>query len=338
VERNTTKPDRFQLFADSVKDYAFIQYDARNRVTDWNTGAERVLGYNEQEIIGQDGAIFFTPEDRAAKQPEMELATAVTAGRAEDERWHVRKDGSRFRASGVMTPLRDDAGQLIGFAKVMRDVTERERARERLERANHEKDSLLREIHHRVKNNLQVIVSLLSMHARHVADPHAAELIIETQNRVRAIARIHESLYGSSDLSMVRFGSYLNRLASDLVSFYGMRDRVATHVQAEEITLEIERAIPLALITNELLCNALKHGFPEGRTGVISVALTQNGADARLCVFDDGIGLPKSVNLDTATSMGFHLIRILSAQLQAHAEMSSNAGTRIALQFAINPE
>jgi two-component sensor histidine kinase len=189
-----------------------------------------------------------------------------------------------------------------------------------------------------VKNNLQVIVSLLSMHARHVADPHATELMVETQNRVRAIARIHESLYGSSDLSMVRFGSYLNQLASDLVSFYGMQDRVRTRVAAEEITLEIDRAIPLALITNELLCNSLKHGFPDGRGGLISVALTHNGADARLCVSDNGIGLPASLNPDTASSMGFHLIRILSAQLQTQPEVSSSAGTRIELQFAIKPE
>ena len=338
MEQDTTKPDRFELFVNAVKDYAFIRFDVQNRVTDWNAGAERILGYSEQEILGHDGAVFFTPEDRAAKQPEQELQTAVREGRAEDERWHLRNDGSRFRASGVMTPLRDQAGQLIGFAKVLRDVTERERTRERLERAVQEKDSLLREVHHRVKNNLQVIVSLLSMHARHAKDRHAADLIAETQNRVRAIARIHESLYGSVDLSMVRFGTYVNQLVSDLVSFYGMEDRVTARVDAEEITLEIERAIPLALITNELLCNALKHGFPDGRSGVIGVALAQQGAEARLCVSDDGVGIPSFVNTETAGSMGFHLVRTLSAQLQGQLEVSSTAGATIALQFAITPE
>ena len=338
MEQDTTKPDRFELFANAVKDYAFILFDAQNRVTDWNAGAERILGYSEQEILGQDGAIFFTPEDRVAKQPEQELQLAVSEGRAEDERWHIRKDGSRFRASGVMTPLRADEEQPIGYVKVLRDVTERERARERLERAVHEKDSLLREVHHRVKNNLQVIVSLLSMHAKHAKDRHAAGLIAETQNRVRAIARIHEGLYGSADLSTVRFGSYLTQLVSDLVSFYGMEDRVKARVEAEEITLELDRAIPLALFTNELLCNSLKHGFPEGRRGLISVALAREGTDARLSISDDGVGLPAGVNTETAGSMGFHLVRILSAQLQAHLEMASTGGTTITLRFAITPE
>src|SRR4028118_2190418 len=205
------EPDRFQLFADGVREYAFIQFDASNCVTDWNTGAKRLLGYTEEEILGRSGALFFTPEDQAAGEPAREVGMAVENGTAEDERWHVRKDGSRFRASGVLTKLCDDEGRLVGFAKVLRDVTEREQTRQRLERSLAEKDALLREIHHRVKNNLQVVVSLLGMQMRHVEDSRAIASFEETINRVRSIARIHEALYATPDLASVQFSTYLHQ-------------------------------------------------------------------------------------------------------------------------------
>src|SRR6185369_4863848 len=110
-----------------IKDYAIFLTDTDSRVINWNRGAERILGYREDEVIGQSAFIFFTPEDRAAKEPEKEMETAMTNGRAEDERFHLRRDQSRFWASGILTPVRDEAGTLIGFIKVMRDVTEKRR-------------------------------------------------------------------------------------------------------------------------------------------------------------------------------------------------------------------
>jgi len=108
-----------------IKDYAIFLTDTAGRVINWNRGAERILGYKESEIIGQSADIFFTPEDRAAKEPEHEMETATTTGRAEDERWHLRRDQSRFWASGILTPVHNEAGDLIGFIKVMQDMTER---------------------------------------------------------------------------------------------------------------------------------------------------------------------------------------------------------------------
>jgi PAS domain S-box-containing protein len=122
----------FDLFIDSVTDYAFITLDVENHVTGWNTGAERIFGYRESEILGHSGAVFFTPEDRGRGEVERELGTALREGRAEDERWHLRKDGSRFWASGVMTVMRDEAGRPRGFAKICRDLTERKRAADAL--------------------------------------------------------------------------------------------------------------------------------------------------------------------------------------------------------------
>src|SRR5262245_16453365 len=146
----------WRAFAGNVLDYAFILLDSENQVVDWNAGAEHLLGYKKDEIIGRSGGVFFTQEDRQASTPSDEIATALRDGRADNECWHVRKDGTRIRASSVLTPVRNNSSVLIGFAKVMRDVTEQVEAREQLKEAFRERTALLREVHHRVKNNLQM--------------------------------------------------------------------------------------------------------------------------------------------------------------------------------------
>src|SRR5262245_42296009 len=122
--------ERFQLFVDNVRDYAIFMTDARQQIVTWNAGVHRLIGYAEAEFVGQPLSIIFTPEDVSSGAAAREVDVAVKNGRSEDERWHLRKDGSRFWASGVLTALRDDQGQLRGFAKVMRDITERKLAEE----------------------------------------------------------------------------------------------------------------------------------------------------------------------------------------------------------------
>jgi PAS domain S-box-containing protein len=335
--------DRLRIFVESVRDYAFVLFDRHNLVTEWNVGAERMLGWKEEEIIGQPGALFFTPEDREAGEPENEMAGALRDGTAEDERWHMRKDGSRFRASGVMTVLRDETGAHVGFAKVMRDVTEREDVRERLEASLREKTILLREIHHRVKNNLQVVVSLIGLQASHITDRTVLRMFEETQNRVRAIASIHETLYSTDDLATIHFGMYLGQLVDQLTSLYAAAGRIEVNVEAADMALDIEQAVPLALIGNELLCNAFKHAFPDQRQGRLSVCLRYlaDAAGVRMAeleVTDDGKGLTESVDFNTAESMGFHLIRILTRQLKASAEAVGGAGTTVRIRFPLTDE
>src|SRR5215217_5310171 len=131
---NRRTDDIYRKAIEDIRDYAIFMTDADGLVTNWNVGAEHILGYSEEEIIEKDAAKFFTPEDRAKDIPQKELGTAALAGRAEDERWHVRRDGSRFWASGVVTPVRDNTGKLIGFSKVMRDMTERNRLTEERDR------------------------------------------------------------------------------------------------------------------------------------------------------------------------------------------------------------
>jgi PAS domain S-box-containing protein len=344
--------ERFRLFVENVQEYALFQTDPETRITSWNPGAERLFGYKSAEMIGQSASRLFTREDQQARILEQEIARASVGERQEDARWVVRKDGSRFWAQWVTEPVRDEAGQLLGVAKVLRDETERQKTDEAIRASLAEKEALLKEIHHRVKNNLQVIVSLLSLQADQIADPVALEMFRDTQSRVRSIARIHETLYSSKDLAEIEFGEYTRVLVQDLFGFYGIsKDRIRYDLQIEDMAISITQAIPLGLILNELVVNCLKHAFPDDRHGTIRVSLgylleelgsgqTLDEAPGQLCVEDDGVGLPPDFKIEHADSMGMYLVRILTRQLRGKLTLESREGqgTRICLRFPLSVE
>ena len=270
-------------------------------------------------------------------------------GRFEDARWLVRKDGSRIFARWVTTPMRDHSGNLRGYAKVLRDETERRHAEEQLRKSLAEKQALLQEIHHRVKNNLQVITSLLSIQATRVDNDDLATILADTENRVRTIAALHESLYSSEDLASIEFGSYLRRLVGDLAGFYGVdQNRLGVAVRAEELLVDIGKAIPFGLVVNELVTNTFKHAFPKGAfrqrsRSSSSTPVRQRERVARqsqlaqLTVRDNGIGLPAEIRLDKTPSMGLHLVHVLAKQLDAELSIAGREGTTVVLKFPVPP-
>ncbi|HEX4772865.1 MAG TPA: chemotaxis protein CheB [Bryobacteraceae bacterium] len=336
---------RFRLFVESVNDYALFQVDTNGVILSWNAGAERLLGWKETEAIGMPASTVFTPEDVAAGEHQKEIETARTNGRADDERWHMRKDGTRFFASGVLTQVCDDQGNLLGFAKVMRDVTLRKEQEEQLHRSLSEKDTLVREIHHRVKNNLQVIVSLLGMQSRHTNDPHVLAAFQEAESRLRAIAHIHERLYASDDLSEVEFGGYVTALAEELVQLHASTpNQIQLELDLADVVLHIERAIPLGLIANELILNALKHGL-RNKPGKLVVRLAyipdsegraSNNGDtgwARLQIIDSGPGLPVDFDAAKTPSMGLRLVNMLVRQLRGRLEIGPPPGANFCVSF-----
>jgi two-component system CheB/CheR fusion protein len=327
--------ERFRLFVDSVKDYALVQLDIDGNISSWNTGAERMLRYTEREIIGKPFSILFTPEDRAREKPTEELEGARVNGASEDERWHVKKDGSRFFASGILTTVRSEAGELRGFAKIMRDVTDRKKADEQLRTSLLEKEVLLKEVHHRVKNNLQIIASLLNLQGEFVADPQARTMLETMNTRVRSIAAIHELLYRAEDLSHIDFVAYLQTLTRDVLAVYSTRDRVRVEVEAEPALLEITQAVPCGLIVNELLTNALKHAFPGERGGSIRVAFQALDKDYAVEVRDNGIGLPEDANPQNARSLGFQLLSLLVQQLNGRLAIDRSSGSRFTVTFPL---
>lgn len=238
-----------------------------------------------------------------------------------------------------------DVTELVRLQHSSRDVQERlerdlhVRARE-IEHSNEllresllQKETLLREIHHRVKNNLQVIAGLLRLQAQHVTDQAAHSALSEMGGRIRAIAEIHQTLYSSSDLARVDMSEFAAQLAKNLLSVYGIdRERVRLQLEIASSSLDIGLAVPCGLILNELISNALKHAFPNGRRGTVVATL---GEDAQiLSVSDDGVGLSQPIGNGPSTTLGMQLVELLAEQIGAQVRVESERGTRVTVTRA----
>jgi two-component sensor histidine kinase len=199
-----------------------------------------------------------------------------------------------------------------------------------------EKTLLLKEIHHRVKNNLQVISSLLNIQASLIADPRAREGYADSTRRIRSMALVHERLYHTGNLSHIDFREYLNAVAHDLGSSL-YRSGVSLQVEAEPIMLGIDTAIPCGLMVNELVSNALKHAFPSEMPGVVSVSFKRiNNLMLQLRVEDNGVGIPPEKDWRSLNSMGLNIIRTLAGQISGTITYDGNSGTRFTIEFPLD--
>jgi two-component sensor histidine kinase len=220
------------------------------------------------------------------------------------------------------------------------EIGERRRAEEQLTASLKEKEVLLTEIHHRVKNNLHVISSLLSLQSRTLSNPEALSVFTDSQNRVRSMALVHEKLYQSSDLARIDFGAYVRELASHLFRVYhDQAEAIPLRINAKGVFLTIERAIPCGLIASELLSNALKYAFPAGRSGEIAVDLAMTGeVTCTMTIRDNGVGLPAEVDYRHPTSLGLRIVNTLTEQLGGTITLASNGGATFTLAFPIEEE
>jgi PAS domain S-box-containing protein len=338
VERSEA---RFRQLVEAIHDYAVFMLDADGVITSWNAGAQRIKGYTAEEIIGRPLDVFYTEEDIERGHPRRVLERAHADGRYEEEGWRVRKDGSWFWASIALTTMRDAEGRIEGFAKVTRDITDRRRQSEELHArqrllAQHvkERDVLLQEIHHRVKNNLQMISSLIHMQMRQLAPGPSKEVLEECQNRVMAIALIHEKLYESNDYSEIQFADYARSLAANVFhTLHITRRDIALDLAIDPIPLSIKRAIPCGLIINELITNALKYAFPEPRGGTLRVALSRADGQLQLEVRDDGVGFPDGWDLHGSASLGLRLVAMLTRQIGGSLAVDGRSGARFRIAF-----
>jgi two-component sensor histidine kinase len=250
----------------------------------------------------------------------------------------------------VLTWLADYAAVAIEnaqlYEKAQQEIDERARAEAQIRASLIEKEVLLQEVHHRVKNNLQVISSLLNLQARQIGDPHVAKLLQDSQYRIRSMALIHEKLYRSHDLARIDMADYVRDLVTCLFQAYGTDVRAVTpRIRVERVLLGIDLAVPCGLILNELISNALKHAFPSGWSrpdGVekeIRVELYQNGDDRlALLVSDNGVGFPANFDFRHATSLGLQLVNTLVNQINGAIEMRSHDGTEFRVMCAVTPE
>lgn len=271
-----------------------------------------------------------------ANTPEAASSAQLPAGHVPIRRFlavPVKLDGKAVGQLALANPGRDyierDLRLVKYLARFYAMALQHKRSQERLYATLREKEVLLREIHHRVKNNLQVISSLLNLQAGSLTDPLALEMLKESQNRVRSMALVHDQLHRSRDLSRIGFREYVKNLCASLFSSYGVDSaRIGLRVEADDTSLPIDAAIPCGLIIHELVSNSLKYAFPDARCGEIYVGLRFLPARGTvLTVADDGIGLPKKVDVSTANSLGLRLVRILAAQIDAPIRCPAGPGT-----------
>ena len=243
-----------------------------------------------------------------------------------------RKDGSEFPVEISLSPIRTEDGTLVTAA--IRDITPRKLVETRLRTSLKEKDVLLKEIHHRVRNSLQLVSSMLSLQVPQLESLQALELLKQSQTRIRAIALLHEKLYRSPSLAQVDVAGYLRGLASSLTEAYRVTDNVVLSVRADDLGLGMDAALSCGLIVNELLSNALKHGFPARRQGKVEVALRREGEAIVLEVADDGVGLPPDLESRDPGTLGLKLVRILTEQIGGTIVVERREGTRFVIRFA----
>ncbi len=425
---------RLRLLVDAVHDHSMVLLDAAGRVAAWNLGAQRIMGYAAEQIVGRHYRQFFERGGLPQRSAEAELAEATEQGRVAGEGWRHRGDGSRFWAATTLTAVRDPRGALQGFVELTRDLTERQRQRDMIERmsemspsamllidgngrlsfanaqtlaifgyrrdeligndhamllpdparsgmasdfmvqAGHqrrprgrdltarrkdgstfevqaelcafdtpdgpatlvavtdisdlrrqqqrlqdalaEKETLLKEVYHRVKNNLQVVQSLLSLRRQSLDDGAGRRAIDETVQRVRAMALVHEKLYQSGNLAALSLADYTQDLLKQVGEATGASQRrVLLHADIAPLRTGLDNAIPFGLLVTELVTNALKHAFAGRNEGRVTVSLLAQPGGALLTVQDDGAGLAPGFELGASSSMGLQLAASLARQL-----------------------
>ena len=217
---------------------------------------------------------------------------------------------------------------LQSTTELEREIVERKASDATLMSSLNEKEILLREIHHRVKNNLQIITSLLRLQKQQIIDPNTIEVLQDSETRIRSMALVHEKLYRSTNLSSIDFSEYTQTLATSLINAYAADpDRIRLVIDIKDVSLDINRAIPAGLIMNELVANALKHAFPNGQSGQINIRGRNTPAGIAISVQDNGVGLPDKLDWKNTSTLGLHLVTTLIRQLEGSIELNRSGGT-----------
>lgn len=323
--------ERYRNLFDNAND-AILTVDREDRVTSWNRSAERIFGWTSAEIIGNKllPLMFEQVSDKDY------LRNAVSGGTVSGvETTLLRKDGRKIDVSMTVSPLLDINKNVTGLSGIIRDVTERKRAEEEIKKALKEKEILLREIHHRVKNNMQIISSLLKLQSGYIKDQKSKDMYKESQNRIITMSLIHEKLYQSRDLSKIDLRGYIRDLVTGLFQSYEVdAGKIALDIDVQNVPIGINSAIPCGLVINELVSNSLKYAFPQGRAGEIKISLRSVDDMIELIVADNGVGIPGDIDFRKTESWGLRLVKILAEnQLHAEINLDRSKGTEFKIKF-----
>ncbi len=299
--------------------------DPQGRLDYVSSACNSLLGRASDDLVGKSVAAIAAPEGAGellhlVSQPQSDSHPRLTLR-------CPRSDGSHLWLETSRTTVSADSQDAARAVLTFHDVTERLEHQQQIQTALHEKEVLLREIYHRVKNNLQVIQSLLKMQARVLSDEKTQQALREMAQRVHAMALVHERLYQMHDLTGLSLPNYLVDLFNGALASQSLdSNQIRLTLDAEEIPLALEQAVPFGLMMNELICNSLKHGFRDGRMGNVHISIRRRGAGMHLVIRDDGVGLPPDFNAAGSPSMGLNVATSLAQRLGGQLVFSSENG------------
>jgi len=332
----------FRNLLQDVQSVSVQGYGADGTTQYWNKASELLYGYSTQEAIGRNLLDLIIPQEmrgdvEQAIQQMAETGQPIQAA----ELSMMRKDGSRVSvySSHAVVQIPGHAPQLFCIDI---DLTESKRAEEKLRSLLKEKDMLLHEVHHRVKNNLAVIIALFDLQKQTMEDPNVRSAFQDMNARIQSMALVHETLHRSDNLARIDFQEYLLFLIADICSSFDSQNSVNCLVSAAGIKISLEVAVPLGLMVNELVINALKHAFPTGRprpgvsTCEIAISMEMDGDDYKLVVADNGVGIPADFDFTTSNRLGLRIVRTIGEyQLGGRIELDRKDGTRFTVTFDI---
>ena len=309
-----------------------VRTDLSGKVVFVNETGFPSWGYAKMDaIVGKNMLAFIAEEERERAARNAEIMFQQRLGPREYTLILEGRPNLNCEVAGNV--LRDGQGRPSGMVYVVRDITERKHVQDQIVASLHEKELLLKEIHHRVKNNMQVISSLLSLESQKVDDVRVKELFRESMNRIRSMALVHEKLYRSDNIAAIDFDDYLRSVTAQLLRFYH-KEGINCTVDAKNILLGVDAAIPCGLIVNELVSNTFKHAFAGRKEGSVVVGLHRrdNGL-LELTVHDNGVGFPRGVDFREMRSMGMTLVKALTEQISGRIALEHTSGTRFVITF-----
>nr|ADI87672.1 putative sensor histidine kinase [uncultured Nitrospirae bacterium MY2-1F] len=349
IENRKTSSQLTTLLS-SVKDMISIK-DTAGRFVLVNNAFSKFIGLDKQAIIGKTYEAFFPPQF-AKKERESDNEVLQTLKAVHVEQVLSSSEGDVYIET-IKNPIFIETGEVFGCVAVARDITERKLNEQRLREINEqlnveiqrreqvektilsslkEKEILLKEVHHRVKNNLQIISSLLYLQSISLKNAKPEEVLSESRNRIRSMALVHEKLYKSENISTIDFGQYIQELASDIMGVSG--GKITLDMKCQTIFLDVEVSIPCGLIVNELVSNAVKYAFPGNAEGVVRISLSETAAGALcLTIGDTGVGIPQDVDIFNTDSLGLKLVNNLVKQIKGTLELTTDGGTEFKITF-----
>jgi len=326
--------EKFQSIIDSAVD-GIITTDMDGKIVYVNHSLKNIFGYDNDEIEGKHVTMLMP--DRYKQKFIDKLDKFNSTGNHELEgqtfdSYGLRNDGTEFPFEISIATWGPKSNKFT--TSIIRDVTSRKKTEKMLKNSLDAKEMLLKEIHHRMKNNLMIISSLLNLQSRYIKDEESKNIFKESQNRARSMALMHERLYQSADLKSIDFGDYISTQANDIYHTYVMdTNLIKLNIDVDDLRLDINTSIPLGLIVNELVTNSLKHGFPEGKSGEIGIIFHKQDENYILEIKDNGVGFSEDIDYNNTDSLGLQLINNLTDQIDGEIEFNTSSGTSFKISF-----